>query len=185
MWKNIQQRLNSPDAYVSLALGLAVVLVMGMIAINYMRGQNIPLPGTKSTEQSAEKQERTQTGLPTKYTVKTGDTLWSIAETFYKSGYNWVDLQKENGLINPDHIEVGQILTVPNVTPIPTPAGQVSSASIEAKPEKKSYTVQQDDTLWGVSLTTYGNGYRWMEIAQANNLSDPDLIYPGNVLTLP
>jgi len=49
----------------------------------------------------------------------------------------------------------------------------------------KSYKVVAGDTLWDIAVRTYGNGYRWVDIARANNLSNPDLIYPGNNFQLP
>src|SRR5258706_3963479 len=51
------------------------------------------------------------------YIVKTGDDLWHIAEKFYKSGYNWVDLAKANNLENPGVLYAGTKLVVPSVAP--------------------------------------------------------------------
>ncbi|HUV71729.1 MAG TPA: LysM peptidoglycan-binding domain-containing protein [Clostridia bacterium] len=41
------------------------------------------------------------------------------------------------------------------------------------------------DTLWDISVRAYQDGYRWVEIAEANNLSNPNIIHPGNALTIP
>jgi nucleoid-associated protein YgaU len=177
MWKSLKKQFDSPDSYVSLALGLAVVLVIGMITYNYFRSRT-GLGG--SSDQAKEGQ---QIALPAKHTVKEGDTLWSVAENYYKSGYNWVDIQKANNLESGDAIEVGQVLTIPDAAPLTVP-GEISSASV-VKPEKKTYTVVAGDTLWDIAMKNYGSGYKWTDIANANNLVNPDLIYPGNVLTLP
>ena len=175
MWNALKKSLNSPDSYVSLALGFAVVLVVGMIAYNYFKTKTQPAAQTeKQTEQAS------PVALPAKHTVKAGETLWSISEAYYKSGYNWVDLQKANNLTNPDRIEVGVELTVPDVKPI-MPGASVSSATTE----KRTYTVVKGDSLWKIALREYQNGYRWPEIARANNLANPDLIFAGTVLTLP
>ncbi len=174
MWNTLKKSLNSPDSYVSLALGFAVVLVVGMIAFNYFKAKTQPAAQTsKETEQTS------PVALPAKHTVKTGETLWSISEIYFKSGYNWVDLQKANNLTNPDRIEVGQQLTVPDVKPITV--GAVSSVMTE----KRQYTVAQGDSLWKIAVAQYQNGYRWGEIARANNIANPDLIFAGTVLTLP
>src|SRR4030042_1043205 len=182
MWKTLKNSFDSPDSYVSLALGLAVVLVVGMIAYNYFKARS---QSATSTENQTN-QEKTQNGqesltLPAQYVVKNGDTLWSIAEVYYKSGYNWVDIQKANNLGNPDMIDVAQKLTIPKATPI-VPAGQISAAGAETTAAKKPYTVVQGDSLWNIALQTYGTGYKWTAIAQANNLANPDLIFAGNVL---
>ena len=181
MWKTLKASFDSPDSYVSLALGLAVVLVVGMIAFNYFKAKMAP--GKTAEEQKKETQ--TTATLPAKYTVKDGDTLWSIAESHYKSGYNWVDIQKANSLTNADYVSVGQTLTIPDAKPITVPPGEISSASTEQSFAKRTYKVVQGDCLWTISIQVYGNGYRWTEIAQVNHLANPDLIFSGNVLTMP
>jgi nucleoid-associated protein YgaU len=181
MWKTLKSSFDSPDSYVSLALGLAVVLVVGMIAFNYFKAKMSPA----KTAEEQKNETQTTASLPAKYTVKDGDTLWSIAETHYKSGYNWVDIQKANSLTNADLISAGQTLTIPDVKPITVPPGEVSSATTQEPLHPKTYTVVGGDCLWNISVRAYGTGYRWTEIAQANNLGNPDLIFSGNVLTLP
>ena len=58
---------------------------------------------------------------------------------------------------------------------------QISYESIEGE----KYTVQKGDTLWDISVRAYGDGYRWVEIAEANDLANPDLIHNGNEFVLP
>lgn len=176
MWKTIQKSLNTPDSYVSLALGLAVVLVVGMITYNYFKG-NTTAPAAQ-TENKTE--ATTPVALPAKHTVKAGETLWSIANTYYKSGYNWVDLQKSNNIPNANLVAVGQELTIPDAKPI-VPTGQTMSTTTQ----KKDYTVASGDSLWKISIAQYQNGYKWTEIARVNNLKNPNLIHVGQVLTLP
>lgn len=93
-------------------LGAAVIVIVGFLVVNYFRnledtGTTLPTGGS-STEQ-------TEVKLPTKHTVAAGETLWSIAEKYYKSGYNWVDIQKENKLTDASIITKGQELTIPDV----------------------------------------------------------------------
>jgi nucleoid-associated protein YgaU len=49
------------------------------------------------------------------------------------------------------------------------------------------HTVVKGDTLWAISEKTLGSGARYKEIFEANRpmLSDPDKIYPGQVLRIP
>jgi nucleoid-associated protein YgaU len=51
----------------------------------------------------------------------------------------------------------------------------------------QTYTVQPGDTLSAIAHRTYGRASRWHAIFEANRdqLDDPDLIRPGQVLTLP
>lgn len=49
------------------------------------------------------------------------------------------------------------------------------------------HTVVKGETLWGISKAHYDNGALYTEIFEANRpmLSDPDKIYPGQVLRIP
>lgn len=49
---------------------------------------------------------------PTVYTTVKGDHLWSIAIKQCNSGYAWGKIAAANHLRNPNHIEVGQKLTI-------------------------------------------------------------------------
>lgn len=52
---------------------------------------------------------------------------------------------------------------------------------------KAFYTVKSGDTLWKISETTLGDGNKYPIIFEANKpmLTDPDKIYPGQVLVIP
>jgi hypothetical protein len=56
-----------------------------------------------------------------------------------------------------------------------------------ATPAARSYTVQPGDTLYGISHRYWGNGNYWPALYQANRskISDPNLIYAGQVVTIP
>lgn len=47
------------------------------------------------------------------------------------------------------------------------------------------YKIVEGDTLWDIAVRAYGDGYRWSEIATANSIPNPNLIYTGNSLKLP
>ena len=49
------------------------------------------------------------------------------------------------------------------------------------------HTVESGDTLSAIAKKTLGSANRYMEIFEANKpmLSDPDKIYPGQVLRIP
>jgi LysM repeat protein len=56
-----------------------------------------------------------------------------------------------------------------------------------AAPAAGTDTVQAGDTLYGIALQYYGNGYDWPTLYQANQtqIANPNLIYAGQVLTIP
>jgi LysM repeat protein len=45
--------------------------------------------------------------------------------------------------------------------------------------------VQSNDSLWKIATRVYGDGYKWTEIAKANNLKNPNVISKGQKLVLP
>ena len=48
-----------------------------------------------------------------------------------------------------------------------------------------TYTVVKGDYLWTIAVRAYGDGYKWVEIAKANNLNQSRFNFSGNVLKLP
>ena len=182
MIEQLKKRLGNPDSLVSLFLGLAVVIVIGVLIVNYVKERRVSGPATE-TEKKAE-QTTNGSGAGSSHTVVAGETLWSIAEKTIGSGYNWVDIRDANKLARADNIEVGQTLAIPAVAK--REPGQIANAMVEVKrPEGGKYTVKLGDSLWKISVATYGTGFRWTEIAKANNLAHPNVIHTGNVLVLP
>lgn len=188
MAKKMEKRLKTFDAYVSMALGLAIILILGALIFNYTskKRQETAQPATGATGAQGIKPGEPGAGLPTTYVVKEGDNLWKIAEAFYKSGYNWVDIAKANNLANPGDIFSGNKLTIPDVAPKQITTGDITAAQTATPaPTIKEYTVKPGDSLWKIAVSTYGSGYKWVDIARANSLTNPDIIHSGNVLRLP
>lgn len=54
-------------------------------------------------------------------------------------------------------------------------------------PQVKTYTVVSGDCLWNIAKKLLGDGARYPEIYELNKdkIKNPNLIYPGQVLTLP
>ncbi len=94
---------------------------------------------------------------------------------------------------------VATLLSAPTgaTAPATGPAAETATASTAPPPAEAvpgTYTVQTGDTLWTIAERFYGDGADWATIAQANlgdlmddgwRFTDPNLIVPGWVLTLP
>lgn len=70
---------------------------------------------------------------------------------------------------------------------LPSPLASRDSVSCTAQPsaEARTLIVQPGDTLSGIARRVYGGFAYADQLAAANRLADPDLIYPGQVLRLP
>lgn len=185
--KNLLKKIKLNESAISTFLGALVIIVIGILIFNYFRGvskpeEKAPLPSPEEVKLVEEEGKLYPEALPTVHKVAKGEHLWAIAEKYYGSGYNWVDIARENKLANPNALLVDQELTIPRAAVI-KPAAQ---PSIWGEPiQENKYTVVKGDHLWGIAVRAYGDGYKWLEIARENNLSSPNLIHPGNVLTLP
>lgn len=63
-------------------------------------------------------------------------------------------------------------------------AAATKNRSTTSKTTPKQYTVKKGDTLWNICKKHLGDGQKYKEIAKLNNIKNPDLIYPGQVLRL-
>lgn len=81
-----------------------------------------------------------------------------------------------------------------NSTPTPTPAKPVAVVQPAPRPSPppsapppRTYKVQGGDTLWKIARNFYGDGNKYTTIYNANRdkISNPNLIYVGQVLIIP
>lgn len=220
------------DSYASMLLGAIVVVVASIFLVWFVQSRKTAptqdIASTRTEQQTVEKKETEESSptvtvsptkipsgipqakrpasLPETYSVTDGDNLWSIAEKLYGSGYNWVDIARENNLDDASYITVGMKLNIPNVAKKMISATSTSPAangtiaqngtttapangSVAAPVQKSitgdSYIITRGDDLWDIAVRAYGDGYKWVDIAQANGLSNPGLIHSDNVLKIP
>lgn len=143
------------------------------------------------------------------HTVKSGETLYQIANRYYGNGNLWNQLAKFNQMDKAATIRVGATIRIPSKEAlVGAPAGAAASSppvrviqppqntrpsprltepERASKPriELASYTVRRGDTLGGISQRTLGTAKRWQEIADLNKLDDEDAIVAGTVLKIP
>lgn len=111
------------------------------------------------------------------YTIRAGDTLSDIAA---RCGIAWRDLWRFDGnqsvIADPNLIYPGEVIRTPcDLIAPPSPGPSVCD-----------YAVQAGDTLSGIAAA---HGMSWQELWDfADNrqrVSNPDLIYPGEVIRVP
>jgi len=135
----------------------AIVALNGLQNANYIKvGQVLKIAGTPPPTSVP----------PSEYIVQPGDTLFSIAR---KYNTTVEAICRANGIVNPWYIHVGQRLILPGGSTTPLPGGS-------------TYVVQAGDTLYSIAARFGKNVW---DLVVANNLSNPNLISVGQVLTIP
>ena len=175
--KNI--KLNEQN--ISMLLGVVVVILVGSLLYNYFKSVNQPSDGETSSTSTPE-QTVVPSGdqLPADYVVQKGDSLWSISEKAYGTGYNWTDVYNANKQVigpNANTLLADTKINLPKVEPKLVALAKTSSDPVE-------YTVQKGDHLWGILVQTCDNGYLWPQVAKANNLANANQIEVSQKLTI-
>ena len=217
----IENEIKSNQSRLSMVLGVLIILVVGILVFNFLNKNKPSLGPAQNTQEEQPPQDISSDKLPGKYTIKEGDTLFLIAEKYYKNGEKFTEIAKANNISDVNTIEKGQVLEIPKLaeteamalstpppslapSPSPSSSPEVSpSASPSpttttelgtgggnttiwgAKIEGNTYTVQEGDWLSTISARSYGDIFAYKRIADANNISNPDYIVPGQVLKIP
>ena len=202
--------IKSNQSTLSLVLGALIVLVVGVLIFNYFNRNKTPevTPEAQTTEEEADVSPE---DLPGRYTVKEGDTLFTIADKYYKDGFKYSEIATANKLANVDAIEVGQMLEIPKLEEADLASGEATETAMvepEVTPEVTpkegtpaiggadttiwgpaikgdTYTVVEGDWLSKIAGRAYGDIMSYQKIAEANNISNPDVIEPGQTLKIP
>lgn len=135
-------------------------------------GQVLKVSSNASTSSLTSSSANSTVTTAASYTVKAGDTLSAIAA---KYGTTYQALASTNSISNPNDIYVGQVIKVSAT------ATAASSQAASSTNSNGSYTVKSGDTLYGIALA---NGLNWQTLAKQNGISDPNVIFVGQKLSL-
>ena len=155
-------RIKNPDGTYTVKSGDTLSVIandFGVTVDQLVRWNNISNPNLITVGQILYFSDKSSSGSGTTYVVQAGDTLSGIAARF---GTTVAELVSLNNISDPNLIYVGQVLKIPS-------SGNSS----------RTYTVQAGDTLSYIAAkfgTTVAN------LVTLNNISDPNLIYVGQVL---
>ena len=65
------------------------------------------------------------------------------------------------------------------------PVEEAAAPSPSPPQPRADLHVESGDTLWAIAERFYGDGSKYQVIADASGIANPDLIHPGQVLTIP
>jgi LysM repeat protein len=102
----------------------------------------------------------------TTHVVQPGENLFRISLHY---GLDYQTVAAANGIINPDLISIGQTLTIP-------------AAGTAPSTPTRTHVVQSGENLFRIALK---HGVTVEAIAVANNISNVNLIHPGQRLVIP
>lgn len=148
------------------------VSVAQLVSVNKIKNSNIIRVGQVLTIPGKPSPKPTPPpATQTKYTVKPGDTLYSIAR---KYNVTVAQLVSTNKIKNSNVISIGQVLTIPGKTTTPPPA---SPPKVKAK-----HTVKSGETLYSIARK-----YKVtvQSIVLLNKLANANLIRVGQILVIP
>jgi nucleoid-associated protein YgaU len=112
--------------------------------------------------------------LPKQWTIRPGECLWTIAgyDSIYSDPVKWPRIFRANmdKIEDPDYIYPDTVLVIPRDWPT-------------------SHIVAENECLWLIAgyWEIYDSPLEWTKIFEANKdqIKDPDLIVPQQVLTIP
>ncbi|WP_158220828.1 LysM peptidoglycan-binding domain-containing protein [Kineosporia sp. R_H_3] len=143
------------------------------------------------------------------YTIRADSpgTFWDLADHFLGNGQRWPEIwqlnegrQQHDGVVmtSPGLLRPGWTVALPiDLQDKAAPANGVSTRTSGApthSPRDGTVTVLRGDSLWSISEAHLGDGNAWPHLYRLNQgrlqpdggrLTDPDLIQPGWILSLP
>ena len=138
-----------------------------------------PLP-TSDPQESATPEPDQPTAAPegqiTEYTVLPGDWIFKIAREFGVDPQAIIDL---NELVNPAALEVGTVLQIPASDIAPPATDDGTETPVEGG---TTHVVAAGEWIWQIARLY---GLDPQEIIDANSLTSPATIYPGQELIIP
>lgn len=190
--KQVLKTVKLYESTISMVLGALVLATAAFLVFSYFRNLKVG--------QVTSNGNQNQTSERKIHKVAAGETLWSIADTYYNDGYAWGKIAEANFISNPDNIEKDIELIIPEAvsTINKDQTVKVGEPKVEEKKDLEKadvktpapalpsrYRVVRGDDLWKIAVKVYGNGYKWTEIAKVNRIKNPNVIFVGSTLTIP
>jgi hypothetical protein len=148
-----------------------------------LSGDQVPAAAVASAGTSTAKTMAGPEGTVS-YTIKKGDTLWDLSNTFMKDPFLWPFIWKANPAItNPDLIYPGSSLTIPDLAPIEralkAPVGQEQKEELFEKQAADDTQARE-----GASRETTTGGEGTSALAASNRMQGKSAVR-GSMLIMP
>ena len=135
-------------------------------------------PSVSATPESDEPEDTTE-GVTVEYIVVAGDWIFKIAREFNVEPQVIIDL---NGLVNTAELEVGMVLLIPASDVAALATAVASGTPVEGSTGGTIHVVVAGEWIWQIARTY---GIDPQAIIDANELTSPATIYPGQELIIP
>jgi LysM repeat protein len=159
--------------------------VVGEGTLTVVAPAESPTPTVSGTPPTATPTPTATSSAELEYTVQSGDWIWKIARNFNVDPQDIIDL---NGITDPSQLQPGMVLKIPAQavsTATPTVEGTLTTSTpATGTPQTgvKKHVVMPGEWIWQIARNY---GVDPQDIIDANNLSDPAKIYPGQELIIP
>jgi membrane-bound lytic murein transglycosylase D len=130
--------------------------------------------GSPRTKQVTDSKTRDLAKQRSNYTVRSGDSLWTVAK---RHGMSVPTLAQANGLSSKARLRIGQKLYIPDLSPQDT---KRTLAQAEQAKKTIAYRVRRGDTLYSIARR-FGVSYKSL---MAWNHMRTSRIYPGDTITV-
>lgn len=177
---NLFDYLRFGESYTSLVLGFIVVIISTVLLLSFVNNRNTE----KDTPQLLSQKDialpsaplTTETPDPEKAEVKNTPTPTQVPTPTKAPA---APAPTATPTKKPEPTKV-----VAQATPTPVKVAQAQGQGT-VNPSTGEYTVAAGDSLWAIAEKQYKSGYNWVDIARANNLSNPGALKTGQKLKMP
>ncbi len=119
--------------------------------------------------------------------VASGEIMGAISKQYYGSTRYWREIRDANPEIDPNNMNVGDILTIPVIETAEVQRVAASTANVQELTQAsgtRTYTVRRNDSYYVIAQRELGDASRHPEIQELNGIDSGDLKV-GTVLKLP
>jgi LysM repeat protein len=142
---------------------------------------NTPIPGITPTPSVTPTPP--PGGILGYHTVRSGETLYCIGRAY---GVDPYAIARQNGILNPNVIRAGHVLAIPNV-PRALPPGRICPRQFNGGTPTPPTCRWHHTVVWGENLyrISIRYGVSMWAVAEANHITNLNLIFAGQVLCIP